>query len=237
MRHMTSDVELVVVGLQVDCEALRVLEPLLAPDERRRAERFAFARDRRRFMVARARLRQLLAERLGVEPRSVRLRYSRYGKPGLAHPAGDPPLRFNLSHCADIAVYAFARSHEVGVDVEAVRTLPDADALAAHFFSSREKAAYFALDECERPLGFFNCWTRKEAYIKAHGEGLSLPLDQFDVSLAPGESAALLATRSDPREALRWSLQALTPGPNYVAALAVEGQGWHLTCWQWRNTW
>ena len=83
---------------------------------------------------------------------------------------------------------------------------------------------------------FFNCWTRKKAYIKAHGEGLSLPLDQFDVSLAPGEPAALLATRSDPRDALRWSLQALTPGPGLCRGLAVEGQGWQLTCWQWSKT-
>ena len=80
---------------------------------------------------------------------------------------------------------------------------------------------------------FFLCWTRKEAYIKARGEGLSLPLDQFDVSLVPGEPAALLSTHRNPHEAFRWSLQELTPAPGYAAALAVEGHGWHLACWQW----
>ena len=80
---------------------------------------------------------------------------------------------------------------------------------------------------------FFRCWTRKEAYIKARGQGLSLPLDQFDVSLAPGEPAAILGTQQDPSEASRWSLQELTAAPGYIAALAVEGHGWRLTCWQW----
>ncbi len=92
-----------------------------------------------------------------------------------------------------------------------------------------------ALSGDMQQLAFFNCWTRKEAYIKARGEGLSLPLDQFDVSLAPGGPAALLSTAGNPQEAFRWSLRELTPGSGYVAALAAEGDNWELRCWQWRD--
>jgi 4'-phosphopantetheinyl transferase len=121
----------------------------------------------------------------------------------------------------------------VGIDLERVRFDLAVVEIAERFFSQREVAILRALPADEQRQAFFRCWTRKEAYIKARGEGLSLPLDQFDVSLAPGEPAAVLGTQRDPSEAARWSLLELDPAPGYVAALAVEGRSWRLTCWQW----
>jgi 4'-phosphopantetheinyl transferase len=212
------------------------LQLSLSADELQRAARFHFPRDRRRFIVARGVLRDILGRYLGVQSSALVFRYSSYGKPALADVAAEERLRFNVSHSNEMALFAVTHGREVGVDIEYVRAEIACEEIAEHFFSARERASLRALSTEVKHQAFFNCWTRKEAYIKAHGEGLSLPLDQFDVSLAPGEPVALLATRSDPQEVLRWSLQALTPGPGYAAALAVEGQGWHLTCWQWRKT-
>jgi 4'-phosphopantetheinyl transferase len=121
----------------------------------------------------------------------------------------------------------------VGIDLEYIRSDLQVEQLAERFFSRREIATLRTLPPEVQRQAFFLCWTRKEAYLKARGEGLSLPLDQFDVSLIPGEPAALLSTQRDPYEVSRWSLQELTPAPGYAAALAVEGHGWGLACWQW----
>ncbi|HYU89733.1 MAG TPA: 4'-phosphopantetheinyl transferase superfamily protein [Gemmatimonadales bacterium] len=214
-------IEIVVVGLAPEPAAVRASASLLSAAERERARRFAFGRDARRFIVGRARLRQLLGARLGVRPESVQLVYGARGKPALAN-SGKNSLRFNLSHCDDLAVYALSSGREVGIDVEAMRPLPDADAIAARFFSRREHAAYRALDPCDQPRGFFQCWTRKEAFIKALGEGLSHPLDSFDVSLAPGAPAELLRVEPVPRDDRGWRLASFSPAPGFVAAVAAE---------------
>ena len=214
-------IEVVMARLDAAPEFVQALAALLSEPERQRARRFALARDRRRFTVARARLRQLLAERLGVDPASVELTYGRHGKPALASKHG-AQLRFNLSHCDDLAVYAFVSGREIGIDVEAVRSVPDADDLAANFFSRRENEAYRALDPRDRPLGFFNCWTRKEAFIKALGEGLSYALDRFDVSLVPGEPARILRVDDTPGPNCGWRLHSCCPAPGFVTAVAVE---------------
>lgn len=206
---------------------------LLASDERARAERFHFERDRRRFTVARGVLRTLLGRYLGTDPRAVAFGYESHGKPVLADPFAAHGLRFNVSHSGEMALFAFARGREVGVDVEEVRRMEDGLDIAVRFFSEAEVAAFRALPEEIRDDAFFNCWTRKEAYIKAVGEGLSFPLHVFDVSLAPGEPARLLASR-DPQQAERWSLRGLPdPAPGYRAALVVEGEGWDVACWRW----
>jgi 4'-phosphopantetheinyl transferase len=211
------------------------LQHTLSVDELQRADRFHFARDRRRFIVARGVLRDIVSRYLDVSPSTLRFCYSSYGKPALADGGEVEALRFNVSHAHEMALFAVTRGREVGVDIEYLRRGIACEEIAEHFFSAHERTRLRALPAALKHLGFFNCWTRKEAYIKAHGEGLSLPLDQFDVSLAPGEPAALVATRGDPGEALRWSLQAITPDPDYAAAVAVEGRGWHLTHWQWRQ--
>jgi 4'-phosphopantetheinyl transferase len=224
------------VGLEPDASSVEQLQRSLSADESQRAARFYFEPDRRRFIVARGALRDILGRYLGMPPSELGFCYSSYGKPALAHVPGEGRLRFNVSHSYELALVAVTRDREVGVDLEYLRLDIACEEIAAHFFSARERASLRALPAEVKHQAFFNCWTRKEAYIKAHGEGLSLPLDQFDVSLAPGEPAALLATRHDYRDARRWSLQALMPGPGYAAAVAVGGQGWDLTCWQWRKT-
>ena len=209
------------------------LAQVLSVDERTRAQRFHFERDRRRFVVRRGLLRTILGCYVGVEADRLQFCYGYYGKPALAETSGGGTLRFNLSHSQGLALYAVTRHREIGVDLECIRPILEAEQIAERYFSARENAVFRALPAHEKLWAFFNCWTRKEAYLKALGDGLARPLDEFDVSLAPGELARLLYIRGDPEEVCRWSLQDLTPGPGYVAALGVEGHDWRLQCWQW----
>lgn len=209
-------------------------ERTLSPDELARARRFRFPRDRERFVSARVLLRELLARYLHVEAGRLRFRYGELGKPALASDSGADAIRFNLSHSESLALFAVTRGREIGVDVERLRRDLPAERLARRFFSPREIDALLALPQHQRQQAFFACWTRKEAYVKARGDGLAFPLDQFDVALVPGEPVASLRTDGDPEESARWSLQQLDPGPDYVAALAVEGHQWRLRCWEWR---
>ena len=220
-------------SLEVTASRVQTLQNTLATDELSRAERFYFEKDRKRFVVARGLLRAILSRYLSIEASQLRFCYSPYGKPALATTPGQDVLSFNVSHSHGLALYAVTRGREIGIDLERVRADLDCEQIAARFFSPRENAVLRALPTELKSKAYFNCWTRKEAYIKARGGGLSLPLDQFDVSLAPGEPAMLLNTSGDRQEATRWSLRALTPGPGYVAALAVEGHGWRFECWQW----
>jgi 4'-phosphopantetheinyl transferase len=220
-------------SLDLDAARIQDLHCTLTPDEQERADRFHFQKDRDHYIVARGTLRAILGRYLVVEPSALRFCYSSYGKPALAETFGGNELSFNLAHSHQLALYAVTRRREIGVDLEYVRADFADEGIAERFFSPREVAALRTVPQNLRKEAFFNCWTRKEAYVKAIGEGLSMPLDQFDVSLAPGEPALLMSTRKDPQEAARWSLQALFPGSGYVAALAVEGHSWQLKCWQW----
>jgi 4'-phosphopantetheinyl transferase len=215
-------VELVVAALDLGGKAVQALAALLSEPERQRANRFVFARDRRRFTVARARLRLLLAERLGVEAAAIELIYGPQGKPALARRFAQPDLRFNLSHSEDVALYAFAHARDIGIDVETVRELPDAQDIAARFFSRRENEAYLTLNASDRPLGFFNCWTRKEAFVKAIGDGLQYPLGSFDVSLAPGEPARILRVGGLDSRECGWTLRSFSPAPGLIGAVVYQ---------------
>jgi len=220
-------------ALTLDPSAVQALQQLLSPDEQIRAEQFYFSLDREHFIVARGLLRVILGRYLDRDPRRLRFSYNPHGKPALVKEESGEEISFNLSHAHGLALYAIARGRNVGIDLEYLRSDLVHEQIAEHFFSPREVASLLALPPSLRMEAFFNCWTRKEAYIKARGEGLSLPLDQFTVSLIPGVPAALLHTECDPREAFSWSLRELVPGPGYVAALAVESQEWQLCCWQW----
>jgi 4'-phosphopantetheinyl transferase len=215
--------EFVVTRLDVGPEAVCAAMDLLSEGELQRAYRFASDRDRRRFAVARAGLREQLAARLGRRPEAIKLVCGAQGKPALEQRRGDPDLRFNVSHCDDVAVYAFSRGREIGVDIEEVRHMDDADDIAMRFFSHRENEAYLALAPNDRALGFFNCWTRKEAFVKALGEGLSHPLDSFDVSLAPGEPARFLRIESASPDGNDWSMESFSPVRGFVAAVVAQG--------------
>ncbi|HEV8712493.1 MAG TPA: 4'-phosphopantetheinyl transferase superfamily protein [Candidatus Binatia bacterium] len=206
----------------------------LAADERIRAERFYFRRDREHFIVARGVLRAILGRYLNSAPGQLSFCYSPFGKPALAEDVGGAMLHFNVSHSHGLALYAVTRGKEVGIDLERIRPDLAIEQIAERFFSGREVATLRALPKNTRTVAFFLCWTRKEAYIKARGEGLSLPLDQFDVSLIPGKPATLLRAEGAPHEASRWSLHDVAPIPSYTAALAVEGRAWRLACWQWQ---
>lgn len=229
----SSEVHVWRASLDLPASRTQRLEQPLSLDEREKAERFYFQKDRKRFIVTRGLLRMILSLYLEIEPGQLRFDYDIYGKPTLARESGEAGLCFNLSHSHGIALYAVTRNREIGVDIERVRADVEIQQIAERFFSPQEYETLCALPSNMQAEAFFACWTRKEAYIKARGEGLAFPLNQFDVSLAPGEPAALLSTKGDPQEASRWSLHELDPGPGYVAALAVEGYGWRLKCWQW----
>ncbi len=204
----------------------------LAPDEEARARRFRHEKDRQAYIVARGLLRLLLAHYLRRTAGEIRFSVNPYGKPALDPPPGEAPLQFNLSHSADLVLLAVADGREVGVDVERVRTMSDLEGLAERYFAEREYRELCALPDVHRQAAFFNCWSRKEAFIKALGKGLAFPLDQFEVSFGPGEPARLRWTL-DPALAGRWSLHALPVDPGYAAALVVEGTDWHLRCFSW----
>jgi 4'-phosphopantetheinyl transferase len=231
MPRLAAD-EVHVWRIPLDCgeEVLSRLHESLADDERQRAARFHFEKDRRHFIAGRGALRSLLAGYLERRPEQVRFAYTNYGKPLLADEAA---LRFNLTHSHGLALLAVTRGREIGVDVERIRDNLEGEKLAERFFSPREVAALHSLPPELRREAFFHCWTRKEAYIKAVGKGLSLPLDQFDVTLRPDEPAALLATHHDSEEARRWSMQSLLPDEGYVGAMVVEGHSWRLWCGDW----
>lgn len=218
-----GSLDVVIARLDIGAEAADASAALLSCEERQRADRFAQDRERRRFTVARARLRELLGARLAVAPEAVAFEYAAGGKPRL-HPRFGrlgADLRFNVSHHQDVAAFVFANGREVGIDVEGVRSLVDADAIAALVFSPREHRAYRALAPAQQPRAFFNGWTRKEAFVKALGEGLRYPLHRFDVSLAPGEPARLQRVDSTPGESCGWVLHAFTPGAELVGAVVV----------------
>jgi 4'-phosphopantetheinyl transferase len=205
---------------------------VLASDEVTRVARFHFERDRRRWTSARGAVRALLAGYAGVAPASLAFRLGSHGKPALDGPAASAGLEFNISHSGDLALCAVTRARAVGVDVEAFRPDFATSEVARRFFAPAEVAGLEALPPGERMEAFFACWTRKEAYIKARGTGIALGLDRFEVSLAPGLPAALLATHDEPAAAARWRLVALAPGGGYAGALATDGPA-RLACWQW----
>jgi len=210
-------------SLDLEAQAVDRLVRHLSVDERDRAARFHFRRDASRFVVSRAALRIGLADCLGVEPGLIGLRYGPHGKPELAPPFDRFGLRFNVSHSESLGLYAVTRDRRVGVDIERIRPLPDLDEIAERVFSPEERLALRRLPPARRPEGFFNCWTRKEAYVKAIGSGLAHPLTRFTVSLAPGAPARLEHVDDDPDAPERWRLETLVLDPGHVAALAVEG--------------
>lgn len=198
------------------------LRALLSPEEEARAARFRFAVHRRRFAAGRGLLRAALGRLLDRDPARIELAYGEKGKPRLADPA--PDLRFNLSHSANAALLAVARGRDLGVDVEAVRPMADASELVERFFAPGERELFRRFPPELRDLGFFRGWTCKEAYVKARGDGLSLPTTAFELAFAAEElPPRLVRFDQQPEEVGRWSFAALDPAAGFVGALAVEG--------------
>jgi 4'-phosphopantetheinyl transferase len=201
-------------------------QQILSPDERSRAGRFHSPRDRQYFTATRALLRTLLGGYLACNPQALTFRYTEQNKPYLD--PGHGAIEFNVSHSGLHALLAFTRGRAVGVDVEAIRNDFDHEALARRFFSQPERNELAALPSSEKCSAFFRCWTRKEAYLKAHGAGLTVPLHAFDVSLEAGAQDALIATRPEPGEAALWSLREVAAAEGYAAALCAQGKEWIL---------
>jgi 4'-phosphopantetheinyl transferase len=194
-----------------------------------RAGRFYFPRDRDRFIAAHGCLRDVLARYLHCQPDQLTFSVNRYGKPALRN----YKLEFNLSHSGDFALIAIAQGRRVGIDVEHIRQGISLQDIALQNFSKSEFAELQSLPREQQEAAFFACWTRKEAYIKAQGLGLSLPLENFDVSLHPNEPALLRATRPNHEEAARWVLLPLVVDSFYAAAVAVEGKDLEFRLWDW----
>ncbi len=229
----SNEVHVWQVSLNECASKIESLQQTLCMEEKKRSERFYFQGDRENFIVARGLLREILSRYLGSLPRNLRFCYSSTGKPALTKAFDGDRLRFNLSHSHGCVLYAITQNRDIGIDIERIRTDFSYEQIASSIFSLREKAVFFQLPILLRHQAFFNCFTRKEAYIKATGQGLSLPLEQIDVTLVPGEPADLLGTKWNPLEAWRWSLQDIFVDPNYAAAVAVEGDDWQLKCWQY----
>lgn len=222
----SGDVHLWLLSLDQPAWPAQAIGGCLDGPERERAERFHFDEHRRRFIAGRGQLRHLIAGYLQVAASSVRFTYGEQGKPSLdpchASRVGSPALRFNLSHSEGVALLGVTREAEIGVDVEAVRTMLDAGDVARDNFSSAEVDAWERLPEAMRDDGFFSCWSRKEAIVKAMGGGLSIPLDSFQVTLDPAEPARLLAIDGEPDAPPRWTLWGERVLPGFWGAVAAK---------------
>ncbi|MET4389857.1 4'-phosphopantetheinyl transferase [Bradyrhizobium sp. F1.4.3] len=214
--------------LDVSRARLASLYQLLSPGERERAGRFRSIADAKRSIIGRGYLRLLLGRAIGLRAEELRFEYDEFGKPSLATDYRSE-LQFSVSHSGDCVLIALARGRAVGADVERVRTDIDVADLAKRFFSTTEAEKLACLTGPVLYKAFFACWTCKEAYVKAKGQGISLPLNDFEVAFLPGEAPGLLTTRPDPTEASRWKLFALNVGQYHEAALIAAGQDWHFS--------
>ncbi len=233
LRLEDAEIHVWRVFLNPPAEVADSLQKNLSSDERQRAGRFYSKKNQLRFTVARGALREILGSYLSLPPREIRFRYTDHGKPELDLLSGAETIRFNISHSRELALYAVTLNREVGIDVEYVRAGFPIDEIAPQFFSAQENAALSALPPDERERAFFACWTRKEAYVKADGKGLSIPLDKFDVPVDPAASRFPLHVHGDPIASSEWLIQSLRPGEDYFAAVAVRRPDWRMKCWEW----
>lgn len=227
--------------LHVWCAAVDVSEDLaeellgtLADDERQRAARYLSDPHRRRFIACRAAQRMILATYTGASAQEIEFVYSPLGKPALAASGSAAGLEFNVSNSGDMALFAMARNRQLGVDVERIRDNLDHDGLSQRFFAAGERDKLRHLPEELRLQGFFDCWTRKEAFLKAIGKGLTYPLDRAVVAIGPQEPCRLLSLDGDETAAAAWSLLALHPAPGYTAAIAATGGEPKTQAFFWR---
>ncbi len=230
---LANDVHLWCAPLDVPEEKLQSLAQMLAADERTRAERFYFEQDRIWFTVSHGLLRVILGFYSGINPDKLQFSYNSKGKPYLAETVKGKKLYFNMAHSYGLALYAVMFDRQIGVDLERIHGSVEFDLLANSILSEREKPTLLGYPPHEKLEMLFRYWTCKEAYVKARGEGLGLPLEQVDISLEPGVVASLSSVGDDNQEASRWSLRELNPASGYAAALVVEGLDYHLRCWHW----
>jgi 4'-phosphopantetheinyl transferase len=211
-----GDVHVWQASLDVTASQQLLLGGSASPAERERAARFRLPPDGERFLARRGLLRLLISRYVGSSPESVKLRYGVNGKPELAESPRRSALRFNVSHSDGLGLFAFARERDVGIDVEALRAVPEAERIAEDFFSTRERVALRVLPTAARLESFLRRWTCKEAYLKATGEGLARPLDTVEIEIA-AEATWLRVPDSS-----RWTLREISPAAGYVGALVAS---------------
>lgn len=232
LRLSPGEIHVWSVRLDPPAERVEALGRSLSPDEWERANRFRFDKHRRQYVVGRGVLRSLLATYQGTRPELVRFTYGPRGKPFLA---SQEDLFFNLSNSDEMALVGFVLGREIGVDIEYLKPMPDCEQISERFFSESEREVLRRMPAEVKEETFFNCWTRKEAYLKAVGEGLAAPLDSFDVTLAPGEPPRMLTLKGDAASASRWLFEHLRPAPDYIGAIALERQSgeesWRMETW------
>jgi 4'-phosphopantetheinyl transferase len=226
-----GEIDVWLVRLDPEPDRVERLGRLLTPDEWERANRFRFDKHRRQYVVGRGALRTLLGAYTGTRPELVRFTYGPRGKPFLAPPLDASGLQFNLSNSDELALVGFIRGIEIGVDIEYLKPMPDCEQISERFFSESERKVLRSIPFPAKEETFFNCWTRKEAYLKAVGEGLAAPLDSFDVTLAPGDPPRMLTLKGDAERAARWFFHHLRPAPDYIGAVAVEEGDWVVRTW------
>jgi 4'-phosphopantetheinyl transferase len=219
------------ISLDVPEADILQMSHLLSPDEIARANRFVFPNYRAHFIAARAQLRMILSRYLNQSPADLMFDYNEYGKPAIATPRSD--LQFNISHSHELGLVALTRERLIGVDIERMRSDIDYAQISRQFFAPSEVQKLSDLPIEMQLEAFYACWTRKEAFIKARGLGLTIPLDQFEVSFTPSAPARLLYSGSNPIAERDWSIFELKPGTGYTAALAVQDSDWEIQCWQW----
>jgi 4'-phosphopantetheinyl transferase len=223
------------IPLEIEADALTGLGRLLCADEQARARRFRFEPDRQRYVAARAALRILLGRYVDSPPERIVFSYSTSGKPFLAPPGGGRGPYFNISHSGQIALMAFCASAQLGIDVELVREIADTENIVRGFFCREEIEHWMELPADLRKRAFYDCWTRKEAFVKASGDGLSMPLDGFQVSFGPGAVPSIRVPQY--ADEPRWCLFDVSPASDYSGALAIAGIRWDLHCWICSNAW
>ncbi len=233
LKLAANEVDVWRAQLELPSSNMQGLKSTLTDDELERAKRFSFETDRQLFIAARGILRSILSRYITIHPDNLRFYYNQYGKPYLDPEINPDLLNFNLSHCGGLALYAIARNREVGVDVERVRSDFQFEEIAKRFFSLNELAVLSTTPAEKRLEAFYTLWTRKEAFIKANGKGLSLPLESFDVSLTPGESPVLSMIQDGAQERPPLTLVDVEPGPGFRGALAVQGMGCTFRYWEW----
>ena len=235
MDDLASEVHVWTASLGVSRSTLSEFASTLAPAELERAARFHFERDRHRFIAGRGLLRALLGRYLQEDPRALEFTYAPHGKPAVGGVFAGTGLEFNLAHCEELALIAITRTGALGVDLERVRKLDEAEALVDRFFSPRESAAFRALPEDQKPMAFFNLWTRKEAWLKATGEGIAHSLHRVEVSFLPGEPARLLRLPKDLQSGEPWELHDLAPAQGFAGALAVAATNIRVRNRRWAS--
>jgi 4'-phosphopantetheinyl transferase len=230
-----NEVHVWLANLELEIYAMSKFLRDLSLTERARAQNLRFEHDRRRFVIAKGLLRNLLAGYLSVAPNEIQFSLGQSGKPEIAdrQQHRQSPLHFNQAHSGHLGIYVLSRKRRVGVDIEEIRPFPDMEQLAPMIFSKQEMEAFHSLGDDEKQNAFFSTWTHKEAFVKAIGKGLTVPLSHFDVSRVHGNLARIVQNHQHPALPLEWFVKDLSISAQFSAAVCVEGEGWKLQCLKW----